>query len=759
MKRCSACLAITLLLCSITDIIALDNALQTKPTEAPEEQKFEVKTELMEVRAVVTDRDGRIIENLKKEDFELLENDQSQEISFFSVSQVESERSESAAVKETDAAKGAAGQRRIQERMIEPPVRTTLMYVDNLHLSFTSLNSVKQALRRFINERLTEQDMVALATSGQTLGLAQQFTRDRQLLDYAIEQIRLGPVRFESIYSPNLAADVVADRQDAIQLAVDIVRREQNIDCPCSMVRAFAGSKALQILAEDSYSRQNTLSILKDFTEQMIGLPGKRMIVIFSDGFTMRDSRGDIYNNEIQSVINRAVRSGVVVYSIDAKGLRPPPTIDASIGRTNPNVLSGPEAIMVDPGPDSGLDPQLRDARCPKDPPDARCFPPHPGMLASSVNTFEREKLDGLHAIAEETGGKLFTDTNDLSGALGRAFDANRFYYVLSYYLPESSDNRQFRSIKVRVRNHPEYTVRTPRGYSPADTRAKQKIDAEETPQQQLLRAMKAPLPVTDLGVSAQAAFLETETDDKQVSLIVYFDGDRFQYREQDQSSVFEFEILYVIYDSSGKQVEGISAHVEGNLSLDRLTQAKTNGYRFSRRLTLKPGVYQVRIGVREEGTNRMGTATEWVEIPKLEHNRLEMSSLIISNPLDIDPVDTEGLEVSELEQIKMVQGIPLFESNDFFDYSFRVHQDTLSFAEPDLEWMPELLQDGKPIKEEQWLPISVEKEDLDSKGWFDVYGEVELGKLGSGVYELRISVKDSRSDKTLQRTTVFSVE
>jgi hypothetical protein len=353
----------------------------------------------------------------------------------------------------------------------------------------------------------------------------------------------------------------------------------------------------------------------------------------------------------------------------------------------------------------------------------------------------------------------MYDGTNDLSTAIGRAFDANRYYYVLSYYLPPRSDNLAFRKIKVRVRNHPEYSVRTARGFALSDLTAETEAESVKTPQQRLIQAMKAPLPVTDLGVSARADFLETETDDKKVSLAVYFDGDRFQYREQDQRNAVELEIIYAIYDSSGKQVEGTSAKVQGELSRDRLTQAKTRGYKFIRRLPLKPGVYQVRIGVREEGTNRMGTATAWVDIPELAQNKLEMSSLILSNPLDIDAASSEGINVSELEQIKMVQGIPLFERGDSFDYSFRIYQDALALAKPDLEWMPELFRGGKLIKQGQWLPIFIEKEDIDSKGWMDVYSEVDIGKFDPGVYELRVSVKGSRSNKTVQRTLVFSVE
>jgi hypothetical protein len=425
----------------------------------------------------------------------------------------------------------------------------------------------------------------------------------------------------------------------------------------------------------------------------------------------------------------------VVIYSIDAKGLQAPPTIDASRNQAAANY------------------------DCGENPVDPACLPPDPESLISFVSESEREELNGLHSIALDTGGKLFNDTNNLGDALGRAFDANRFYYVLSYYLPAGSDFRKFRNVKVRVKGHPEYTVRTARGFAPSETTAKLEDDAAQTPQQRLLRVMNKPLPVTDLAVSAQADFMETESDDKQVTLTVYFDGNKFQYREQDQRNAVQLELLYAIYDASGKQVDGISAHVEGQLTSERLQQAKSGGYRFSRRVTLKPGVYQARIGVREESTDRMGTASAWVEVPELAPARLEMSSLMLHNPLDTNPADKEGMNVSELEQIKMVQGIPLYARNDFCDYSFRVYEGSLSSAGSDLLLMKELLQDGKPVKQEPWRPISPEDKNKDNKGWFDLDGDVELSGFTPGVYELRISIKNAKANNVVQRSAVFGVE
>lgn len=786
MNRWYAFPVIITLLFGIAVIAAQKESSQTGPKKTPEVQKFMISTELMEVRAVVTDKKGNVIENLKKDDFELLEDDKAQEISFFSISKVERELRQAAGDKtevQTAGAKDAAQEstaapQNIQQRLGESPVRTTLLYVDNLHLSFAGLNSVKQALRNFVDERVTDQDMVALVTSSGTLGIAQQFTRNRQVLRYAIEQMRVGPTPHSSFFTPTLAARVInegparssadagtlaagiADERariaaasmgaetlgrvtpilsttpNAIRLAVDIMRREFNIYCPCSLVRAHARNKAMQILSEASYARENTLAILRDYSEQMMKLPGKRMIVVFSDGFTMYDSGGNPTNVALQSAINRAIRSGVVIYTIDAKGIQPPPTIDASRNQAA-SYSDCDEGEIVDPG----------------------CTPPDPDSLVSFMSDSEREEQNGLSAIAKETGGKMFNDTNNLGDALGRAFDANRFYYVLSYYLQTGRDPRSFRKIKVRVRNHPEYTVRAAQGYSLSDADVKLENEDARTPRQRLLRAMNAPLPLPDLAVSAQADFMETENDDKQVTLTVFIEGDRFQYRERDQKNALELEILYSIYDSSGKQVDGISARVEGELTPDRVHQAKTSGYRFSRRVTLKPGVYQARVGVREEGTDRMGTASAWVEIPEVSPTRLEMSSLMLRNPMDTNPTAKEGIQVSELEQIKMVQGIPLYARDDFCDYSFRVYEGILSSAGPDLMLLKEVLRDGKPVRQEPWRPISPEDKEKDAKGWFDLDGDVELSGLTPGVYELRISLKYSASNNLIQRSAIFGVE
>jgi VWFA-related protein len=713
------CLMISILLCYIGDIVAGDDSSQTNPKQTERKQTFKVSTDLMEVHAVVTDPKGRVVENLKKEDFLLLENDQPQEISFFSVSQVENEKCQpSNAVAAQDNTRRAVS---LPEQLSTPPARTTVLYVDNLHLSFSSLNWAKREIRQFVDERLTPQDSIALVTSGSNLGIAQQFTRDRQMLNYAIERIDYKrPADDESKFTPYLAARVILGDNVATTVAARILESEGG-----KTAAKFLHPRAMQILSQASYFRETTLLTLKALIEQMIGMPGQRMIAIFSEGFSQHGRDGWPKYDEVRSAINRAIRSGVVIYSIDAKGLQAP--VDAKRD-TDPE--DKPEiAHLINT------------------------------MMESYKTTAAHEKLDALSALAKDTGGELYMNTNDLSGMLGRAFDANHYYYVLSYYLKPGADPDKFRKIKVLVRNHPEYKIRTARGFAPADANKAQEDEMAMTPQQRLIRAVNAPLPLTHLNVSAWADFVGNEAERSQVVLAVQFDGNTLQYRQQDQGRVFAVEILYVVYDTAGKQVDSASTRVEGILTSERLAQAQTNGYMFSKRLTLKPGAYQVRVGVREEGTDLMGTASTWIEVPDLARSKLALSSLMFLDPLLEDVAVKDANNEGELKLVKTVQGVRLYPHNIACGYFFRLYRGLKAADVANLAMKLELLKDAKSVMQSRWRSLPIRKKDIDSKGWAYVGQKLDLTALNPGIYELSVSVRDPKSKIIAQRSAVFGVE
>ena len=681
---------------------------QTKPAE--QDQPLKLKTELIEVRAVVTDRRGQPIIDLKQEDFEVLENGRPQEVSFFSVTRLAGKES-------TQPAQGKEGAIKVTPaRPAEAPARTAVLFADTLHLSISSLLTMKQALRRFIDEQLTDQDLVALVTSAGTLGLAEQFTRDRRILRYAVERLSPGPAKRESLLSPYLAGMLERGDPEALAVAISVLRAEESLSGPRQMLESYTHARAREVLVEATYQRRATLLTLKAVAERLAGMPGQRLIVLFSDGFTLMDDGGHMDTGDLQSVVSRAVLSGVVIYAIDAKGLQPPSLFSAARGNI-------------------GSDPRI----------------------SSYVSGSERDLEDGLNALAKDTGGEPFFNTNDLRGALQKALDNNRVYYALAYYPPAEGEAKQFRRLTVRVRNHPEYVVRAQKGYLPAELIKAKKDESALSPQGRLVQAMVAPLPVTTIGVAAAADFIENEADHTQVTLRVHIDGDKLDYREQDRHYLFGLEVVTFIYDSAGKRVDSKAETIQGNLLPERLEKVKQYGFNYIKRLALKPGLYQARVGVRELASDRLGTASAWVEVPNLSRSKLALSSLILVDPQNqggAAPAEAKGEESS-----KVLYGVRFFKRSNSLVYYLRVYRAAnKSPDESELVMQSEFLQGDKPIAQSPWQPVSERQVGKDDRG-IDVGGEIKLGNLPPGIYDLRLTIKDSKSKRTVQRTTAFGVE
>lgn len=516
-----------------------------------------------------------------------------------------------------------------------------------------------------------------------------------------------------SFFTAYLAACIERRDPAALSLGVALLRLEEGWDLDPESMRMMARARARQILGEAAYKCRATLLTLKELTAMMANLPGQRMIVLFSDGFTLNYNFGYPETDDIDAVTSQAARSGVAIYSIDAKGLRPPAIADAS--------MSGGAA-----GP----------------------------LLQSYLSASEMDQQDGMHALAADTGGEMYRNTNDLGGALGQVFDANKSYYVLAYYMDNEGKTPRFSRISIRVKGHPEYVVRTPKGFY-SEASAAPTVETEATREQRVGRALQAPLPRTDLVVSASAEYFETADSQGQVTLIVHIDGDDLQYREQDQRHTMELEIVTTIFNASGKRVLGFSDVAKGNLTPDRLALARQNGYRFTKRLALYPGAYQARVAVLDAGTERLGTAFAWIEVPNLARSRFALSSLVLYDAPVTDPSISGGTGEAAA-QSRMYENMRLFPAGAECAYFFRIQKGGESAEDVPLVYRVELIQSGKTIVERDWQPaIAV---DMDNKG-ISVAGHISLAGLPSGIYELRVTAKEPQSSRLYQRTAFLGIE
>jgi VWFA-related protein len=473
-----------------------------------QDQPIRVRTDLIEIRAVVTDKKGNPIPDLKKEDFELFENNKPQELSFFSVVRIPG-RNEATGI---SVAPPETRPKTDAGRRVETPLQTVILSVDTLHLSLQSLLRIKQELRKFIDQNLTDQDLTAIVSSAGSLGAVEQFTRDRRALRYAVDRLSARPNARPTLFTPYLSSMIDRNDREALQVGISIYSQEENIAPNDPMIASMVQARARQTLSEATYLRRASLITLREVVDRVADLPGQRLVVLVSDGFSLMDQGGSMDSGDLQSVTSRAVRAGVVIYSIDAKGLAPSTLLDASRGNI------------------------------PNDP-----------RISGYVSAGERDLENGLNALARDTGGQAFFNTNDTAGSLGKALSENELYYAIAYYPAGEESEKKFRKIAIRIKNHPDYAIRAQRGYLPIDL-AKKAVETEaKTPQQRFVNAILAPLPRTELGVSAVANYIELPSDKAQVTLTVMIDGNSLKYQEANGRYQFETEVVTFVFNSDGK--------------------------------------------------------------------------------------------------------------------------------------------------------------------------------------------------------------
>jgi VWFA-related protein len=240
-----------------------------------------IAIDLVQVDAVVTDAQGRHVPDLSAADFEILQDGNPQAISAFTY----------VSAGTPGAARGAAADARRAPIGPSAPVaadkvrRTIAIVVDDLGLSFESTARVRDVLRRFIERDIQPGDLVAILRTGAGMGALQQFTTDRRMLNAAVDRVRWNFMARTSAF------------QSSPTDAIDDFRNE--------------------------YFTVGTLGAIQYIVRGVAELPGRKSVILLSDGFRMTDADRQYgrINSTLRTLIDSANRAGVVIYAIDTRGL------------------------------------------------------------------------------------------------------------------------------------------------------------------------------------------------------------------------------------------------------------------------------------------------------------------------------------------------------------------------------------------------------------------------------------------------------
>ena len=186
-------------------LISTQAGQQTQPAtqEPPAKEKqdagkkddvVKISVTLVQVDVTVTDKKGKPVTDLKAEDFDLSQDNRPQRITNFSYVTAQPVAAAAPVVaKPAESNNVAAAPAPPVQLKPEQVRRTIALVVDDLTLSFGSTASVRQALKKFVDEQMQPGDLAAIIRTGAGMGALQQFTNDKRQLYAAIERVTWKP--------------------------------------------------------------------------------------------------------------------------------------------------------------------------------------------------------------------------------------------------------------------------------------------------------------------------------------------------------------------------------------------------------------------------------------------------------------------------------------------------------------------------------------------------------------------------------------
>ena len=562
-----------------------ESEISTKDSDAA----IKVEVNLVLVPVVVKDSSGNPVADLEKEDFQLLDNGKPQAISTFSVETAES-RARSAAtateIKPTgtkaESTKTGASDQPVN-KPLELPRRFIALVFDDLHMKVAEAMAVHAATEKLF-ATLTPTDRVAIySTQGD---VQQDYTNDAPTLRKTLASIVPHSSRYEGQQEcPNITyhqAELIEYQHDdeAIQVAqADSIVNE----CPFNLEATVR-----RILMEGDNWTRATYDSLNDIIRKLASMPGQRVLVYVSPGFLI----GVTLQNDHADWIERAVHAGVVVNTIDAKGLYTPqgmPEIDAPPQKAPYKHRDANGNLVDDPRIDyQGIE----------------------GMYRMQTQFDSASVLQGM---AAGTGGTYFHNRNDLDVGLKQALAAPSIVYILGFKPQNTEANGKLHNLKVQVAKGSNYSIQARNGYYAT----KKSSDPEEQAKQEVTETLFSREEITGIPVQIKTEFFKADDASAQLSVLTRLDTRAVKFRKVDGRSCDSVVLATGVFDANGQLVDGRIKEITLKLQDATLQKMTQTGITVKTVFKVKPGAYIVRSVVRGLEGSQLSSQNLATEIPQ----------------------------------------------------------------------------------------------------------------------------------------------
>ena len=418
------------------------NQVQTRPAQQEPPAVLKVTTRLITVDVVARDRRGNPIRDLQAGDFQVAEQGRSgkaqqQIASFRLLDRVLAKVADPERVS-LQLPAGVYTNLVTTKSLSAPP---TILLVDGLNTDAKTQLQVRQKMVRLLASAPSDVPM-AVFLLGRNLSLLQSFTTDAKLLRAAAE-------RALTLEATNLQAkDARDDPFSHSSLLEQMAGAEGQSDIPGGPPAPQPGSQgstgggnsnallAMRALQLQRFEREQyassmdirvklTLDALRVIARHVSGYPGRKNLIWLSSAFplaitpdanlTMVAKFSGIrnYSDDMTAVASALTDAQIAVYPVDPRGMETQALFDPeSRGRLNPF---------------------------------------SEGATLNRESNVRFSSQESMQDLAEQTGGKVCLNNNDLSECVKRAIDDSSSYYELTYYPTDKDWRGEFRKISVKT--------------------------------------------------------------------------------------------------------------------------------------------------------------------------------------------------------------------------------------------------------------------------------------------------------------------
>lgn len=681
--------------------------------------QYKVKVFLVDLQVFITDKEGKFVDGLKPEDFVIIDEGKQQEISHF------------------DYVVHSSNNIDLISRSSPAHRRHFFLLFDLTFATSKGVVNAREAALTFIEKQILPTDLVAVATYSayQGLKVLVNFTSDKRQLKQVISSLGL-------LKASHLISDPNGYNFESLIQAL-----ESEAQAASGMESAGMRAEADEALAEMFASLKKTdaetyLSIVANFIDQLENLGaalnairGKKNIIYFSEGFDGKVLMGSSFKDKDKDT-DAFLRGEFHKLDKDRYG-------DATMRLRMDKMLkkflgSDCEIQAIDIG---GL-------RAEK--------------AAGRFDEVQRGQTT-LFLMAEETGGVLYKNMNDLNRALNDILNATSQYYAIGYYPKEIGDEGKYRKIKVKV-NRSGLNVDTRRGYY--EDKPYKKYSALE---KRIKLAEYISKDIIDNTIEFDAlvpVFPGVEILDR-VPVFLQFPGKQFLGKKGKKPT--NLAIYGYLINDYGYYKDFFNANITINPNKSE-KKLESHGIKYFDMLLTTPGNHKVKLIVQNSDTGEIGSKIYYISAPDFKSNELVMTPpIFLDNDMQwilsrgYDPYNPEGkkagLPVSYPFTIRNGEFIPavipevrvgqpaqfcLKVYNLMLHPEAKVPQTTMDFQIID--------QEGKSYKVQK---ISLANKPTQGEhNCFELVFQFMLEQLPPGKYQFKVTIADNLARQKVQSSS-----